>query len=59
MIKSLILIKTIKKIREKPIKVQETEWNIGQKSKDKLISRWMNVIAPRTRAEIVEKTYVK
>lgn len=52
-------MKTIKKIREKPIKAQETEWNIDQKSKDKLISRWMNVMAPRTRAEIVEKTYVK
>ena len=52
-------MKTMKKNREKSIKELGAEWNAGQKSKDKLISRCMNVMALKTWAEIVEKTYVK
>ena len=52
-------MKTMKKNREKSIKALEAEWNAGQKSKDKLISRCMNVMVLKTREEIVEKTYVK
>ena len=52
-------MKTMKKNREKSIKALGAEWNASQKSKDKLISRCMNVMALKTWAEIVEKTYVK
>ena len=52
-------MKTMKKNREKSIKALGAEWNAGQKSKEKLISRCMNVMALKTWAEIVEKTYVK
>ena len=52
-------MKTMKKNREKSIKALGAEWNAGQKSKGKLISRCMNVMALKTWAEIVEKTYVK
>ena len=52
-------MKTMKKNREKSIKALGAEWNAGQKSKDKLVSRSMNVMAMKTREEIVEKTYVK
>ena len=45
-------MKTMEKNREKSMKALEAEWNAGQKSKDKLVSRCMNVMALKTEKKL-------